>query len=215
AEQADHPLRSACHRDWLDGLEAEAGNLAAAVLWYLAHDPVRLPHLFRVLWLFWELRDHMNEARAWVAQLLPAAASLDSQARAELLWTATATANELHDDPAALAASQALAPLLTEIDDPYLRAMSQLIIAMTLPISGDCDGALQGLLASLGELRKQDEPYWTAVAALSAGYLETAAGLHSDALPHVREGRELAERFSFSWLAAWSRIELGTLEVEQ
>ena len=29
------------------------GNLAAAVRWYLAHDPGPLPHLFRVLWLFW------------------------------------------------------------------------------------------------------------------------------------------------------------------
>jgi predicted ATPase len=214
-EQADRPLRCASHQEWLERLEAEAGNLAAAVRWYLAHEPGRLPHLFRVLWSFWELRDHMNEARAWVAQLLPAASSLDSQAHAELLWTATATANELHDDPAALAASQDLAPLLAEIDDSYLRAMSQLIIAMTMPIRGDFDGALQGLLASLGELRKQDEPYWTAVAALSAGYMETAAGRYSDALSHVREARELAERFGYSWLAAWSRIELGTLEVEQ
>ena len=215
AEQADRPLRCASHVDWLGRLEAEAGNLGAAVRWHLTHDPVPLPHLFRVLWLFWELRDHMNEARAWVAQLQPAAGSLDARAHAELLWTATATANELHDDPAALAASQDLAPLLTAIDDPYLSTLSRLMIAMTLPISGDFDGALRGLLTSLAELRSQNEPYWTAVAALSAGYLETAAGRYSDALDHVREARELAERFGYSWLAAWSRIELGMLTVQQ
>jgi len=215
AEQADRPLRRANHLDWLERLEAEAGNLAATVRWYLAHDQVPLPHLFRVLWLFWELRDHLNEARAWVAQLLPAASSLDTQAHAELLWTATATANELHDDPAALAASQDLAPLLANIDDSHLCTLSHLIIAMTLPISGDFDGALQGVLASLGELRKQDEPYWTAVAALGAGYMETAAGRYSEALDHAREAGELAERFGYSWLAAWSRIQLGTLDVLQ
>ena len=63
AEQADRPLRGAGQSEWLERLEAEAGNLAAAVRWYLAHDPGPLPHLFRVLWLFWFLRDHLGEAR--------------------------------------------------------------------------------------------------------------------------------------------------------
>jgi predicted ATPase len=40
AEQADRPLRTAGPSEWLD---AEAGNLAAAVRWYLAHDPAPLP----------------------------------------------------------------------------------------------------------------------------------------------------------------------------
>jgi hypothetical protein len=80
AERADRPLRGTGHREWLERLEAEAGNLAAAVRWSLADDPTPLPRLFRVLWLFWELRDHMGEARAWVGQLLPAGGSLDPQA---------------------------------------------------------------------------------------------------------------------------------------
>jgi predicted ATPase len=39
AEQADRPLRGADQGEWLERLDAEAGNLAAAVRWYLAHDP--------------------------------------------------------------------------------------------------------------------------------------------------------------------------------
>ena len=62
AEQADRPLRRAGQGEWVERLQAEAGNLAAAVHWYLAHDPGPLPHLFRVLWLFWELRDNLGEA---------------------------------------------------------------------------------------------------------------------------------------------------------
>jgi predicted ATPase len=57
AEQADRPLRGAGPSVWLERLDVEAGNLAAAVRWYLAHDPEPLPHLFRVLWLFWLQRD--------------------------------------------------------------------------------------------------------------------------------------------------------------
>jgi len=36
AEQADRPLRGAGQSEWLERLEAEAGNLAGAVRWYLA-----------------------------------------------------------------------------------------------------------------------------------------------------------------------------------
>src|SRR5262249_36887041 len=45
-ERADRPLRSAPHREWLTRLEHEAGNVAAAVHWYLDHDTERLAHLF-------------------------------------------------------------------------------------------------------------------------------------------------------------------------
>ena len=76
-------------RSGWSGCEAEAGNLAAAVRWYLAHDPGPLPHLFRVLWLFWLQRDLQGQAQSWVEQFRPAA-TLDPQARAELAWVAAA-----------------------------------------------------------------------------------------------------------------------------
>ena len=45
AERADPALRGADHGQCLERLEAEAGNLAAAVGWYLSHDRGLLPHL--------------------------------------------------------------------------------------------------------------------------------------------------------------------------
>src|SRR6476620_5624655 len=60
AEQADRPLRAA-QADTVERMDAEAGNVAAAVRWHLAHDPAPLPHLFRVLWPFWFLRGHPDE----------------------------------------------------------------------------------------------------------------------------------------------------------
>ena len=215
AEQDDRPLHGAGHREWLVRLEAEAGNLAAAVRWYLAYDRVPLPHLFRVLWLFWELRDHLGEARAWVGQILPAAGSLDPVARAEMLWTAAATGVEVGDDQAALAARERLAPLLDGIGDPFLHAACQLIMAWTSGIVGDFDGALREASAGLEQLRSQDEPFWTALAAYSVGLVEMTIGRHDDALRHLTEARDLAERFDNPWLASASRIYLGTLAVAQ
>src|SRR5262249_50197008 len=72
AGQADRPLRGSGRSEWMERLQAESGNLAAAVRWYLAHDPGPLPHLFRVLWLFWTQQDLQREAWSWVEQLLPA-----------------------------------------------------------------------------------------------------------------------------------------------
>ena len=84
--------------------------------WYLAHDPALLPHAFRVLWPFWFLGDHINEARVWVDELLAAAPVLGPPARAELEWAAMATANEVGDDAAALAARQRLQALLDTVE---------------------------------------------------------------------------------------------------
>ena len=215
AERADRPLRGAGQREWLERLEAEAGNLAAAARWYLAHDSTPLPHLFRVLWPFWSLRDHLGEARTWVGQLLPAADSLGPQARAELLWTATVTAGEVGDDASALAARQALGPLLDQIEDPLLHAVCQLAMAWSSPITGDFDSALQAASATLHELRGQDEPLWTALAAFTAGSTELAVGRHRDAARHLRQARDLTEQFGTTWLAAGSRAQMGILAVEQ
>jgi predicted ATPase len=213
AEQADRPLRSPGASEGRERLQAEAGNLAAAVRWYLAHDRGPLPHLFRVLWLFWTQQDLEREAWPWVQQLLPAAGTLDPQARAELAWAAAVLAVDTGDDAAALAARQRLAPLLAGISDPFLHAVAQLAIAWTLPIAGDFDEALREAAASLEELEGQDEPVFTGMAAFTAGSLEMALGRYDDAMRHLLEARDLAERTGGDWLAAGPRVQLGILAV--
>ena len=212
AEQADRPLRDTGRGEWLERLDAEAGNLAAGVHWYLAHEPGPVPHLFRVLWLFWLQRDLEGQARSWVEQFRPAG-PLDLQARAELAWVAAVMAVDTGDDTAALAAGQRLAPLLAGIQDPFLRAVCQLAMAWSLPITGDLDGALREAAVSLEELRGQDEPVLTAITAFTAGSLEMALGRYDDALCYLREARDLADACGGDWFAAGSRVQLGILAV--
>ena len=139
----------------------------------------------------WGLRDHLGEARSWIDQLLPTADSLEPHARAELLWTAAVTALEVvGEDQATPATSQRLESLLARIrDDPYMHTVSQMAIAGIAAVVGDFDGALRGELACLEELRGQDEPYWTTVAIITSGLLETAMGRHEAAVGHLREAR--------------------------
>jgi predicted ATPase len=213
AEQADRPLRSPDETEGLERLQAEAGNLAAAVRWYLAHDSGRLPHLIRVLWLFWTQQDLEREAWSWVQQLLPAARTLDPQARAELAWAAAVLAVDTGDDAAALAARKRLAPLLAGISDPFLHAVAQLAMAWTLPIAGDFDRALREAAVSLEELRGQDEPVFMWLAAFTVGSVEIALGRYDDASRHLGEARDLAERYGGDLLAAGPRVQLGILAV--
>ena len=213
AEQADRPLRRRPgESEWLERLRAEAGNLAAAVRWYLALDRGPLPHLFRVLWLFWTQGDLEREAWSWVEQL-PASGTLDPQGRAELAWAAAVLAVDAGDDTAAVAARQCLAPLLSGISDTFLHAVAQLAMAWTSPIAGDLEGALREAAVSLEELRGQDEPVFMELAAFTAGSLEMALGRYDEALPHLREARDLADRIGGDWLAAGPRVQLGILAV--
>ena len=213
AEQADRPLRGPGRREWMERLDAEAGNLAAAVRWYLAHDIGPLPHLFRILYLFWSQRDLGREALSWVEQLLPGFGTLDPLSRAELASTAAVLAVDIGDDAAALAARQRLAPLLPGIQDPFLHAVARLAMAWTLPVADDYDGALREAAASLEELRGQDEPIFTAMAEFTNGSVDMALGRYDDALRHLREAREGAERVGGGWLTAGSPVQLGILDV--
>jgi len=78
-------------------------------------------------------------------------------------------------------------------------------------VVGDFQGALRTELACLEELRGQDEPYWTTVAVLTVGLVETAMGRPEDALGHLREARALAGRFDHGGLSAWAQVQLGIL----
>jgi ATP/maltotriose-dependent transcriptional regulator MalT len=117
------------------------------------------------------------------------------------------------DDPAALAFHRRLGPLLERIDDPFLHAVCLLAMAWASAITGDLQGARREALASVEQLRAQDEPFWRARAVGSLGSVETAVGHYDDALRHLREARDLAERFDYVWVAAWARVYLGTLAV--
>ena len=213
AEQSDRPLRRPGRGEWMKRLGAEAGNLAATVRWFLAHDRGPLPHLFRILYLFWSQRDLGREAWSWVEQLLPDIGTLDPLAQAELAWVAAVLAGDIGDDAAALAARQRLAPLLPGTQDPFLHAVARLATAWTLPVTDDYDGTLREATASLEELRGQNEPLFTAMAEFTIGSVDMALGRYDDALRHLREAREGAERVGGDWLAAGSRVQLGILDV--
>ena len=112
--------------------------------WYFDHDVTALPHLFRVLWLFWQMGDRMPEGRQWIDQLRLRADELSGGEQAELLFNAAVTAVEVGDDDSALAAVETIREFDGQVGDPTLDSALQLAVSWTLPILDDFDGAVAG-----------------------------------------------------------------------
>ena len=197
---------------WADRLGVEEENLRVAIRWCFAHDITPLPHMFRVLYLFWQMRDRMTEGRAWIDELRPRADSLDSNARAEVLFTWAVTALEVGDDASALAAIDAIERFDGPVDDPHLQSALQLAVAWTLPIRDDFDGALEAASDALDGFRRRDEPY-VAFAELTVGMLEMTLGRADSARSHLERVDELGSRYGNNWLEAAARTQLASLAV--
>ncbi|MBB3084009.1 DUF4062 domain-containing protein [Geodermatophilus sabuli] len=209
-ENADWPAQR--QGEWAERLRTEEENLRVAIRWFLTHDIAPLPHLFRILWLFWQMRGRMPEARAWIGELRSRADALDDRARAELLFTSAVTAVEVGDDDSALAAVDGLRRLQGRIDDPYLESAAQLALSWILPLVDDVDGALRTASTALDGFRRQHEPF-QAFAALTVGMAEMALGRDEAARAHLTEVDELGGQFDNDWLRSTARTQLAALAV--
>ena len=198
--------------DWVDRLRVDEENIRAAVQWYFAHDVTAMPHLFRVLWLFWQMGDRMPEGRQWIDQLRLRADELTDAEQAELLFNAAVTAVEVGDDDSALAAVEAIRQWDGRIEDPTLDSALQLAISWTLPILDDFDGALQAATTALAGLRRSNDPLGS-FALLTVGMLEMALGQDDSARAHLSEVDELGSQFGNNWLESSARTQLAMLAV--
>ncbi len=198
--------------EWAERLGVEEENLRVAIRWCFAHDISPLPHMFRVLWLFWQMRDRMTEGRAWVDELRPRVDTLDDHAWAEVLFTWAVTAVEVGDDASALAAIDAIERFDGAVDDPHLESALQLAVAWTRPIRDDFDGALTAASAALAGFRRRDEPF-VAFAELTVGMLEMTLGRTDSARLHLERVDDLGSRYGNNWLEASARTQLASLAV--
>jgi predicted ATPase len=207
-ENADWPAER--HAEWAERWRTDEENLRIAIRWFLTHDIAPLPHIFRILWLFWQMRGRMPEGRAWIDELRLRADALDDRAQAELLFTSAVTAVEVGDDDRALAAVEGIERLEGRIDDPYLESAAQLAVSWILPIGDDFDGALQAASTALDGFRQQNEPFM-AFAALTVGMLEMTLGSDDAARASLTEVNELGGQFGNSWLESAARTQLASL----
>jgi ATP/maltotriose-dependent transcriptional regulator MalT len=193
-------------------LRTEEGNLGVAIRWFFTHDIATLPHIFHILWLFWQMRDRMPEGRAWIQELMLRADELEVRGHTEVLLLSAATAVEVGDDDGAQVAVEEIERLEGRIDDPFLESAAQLAVSWILPIVDDIDGALQAASTALDGFRQQNDPFmgW---AALTVGVLEITLGRHDAAWQCLTEADELGGQLGNKWLESAARTQLASLAV--
>ena len=209
-ENADWPTER--QAEWAEQLRTEEENLRVAIRWFLTNDITPLPHIFRILWLFWQMRGRMPEGRAWNKEVQRRAEELDDHARAELLFTSAVTAVEVGDDESALAAVEGLERLQGGVDDPFLESAAHLAVSWIRPIVDDLDGALEAASTALEGFRRQNEPFM-AFAALTVGMTEMALDRDEPARAHLTEVNQLGGQFDNNWLESTARTQLAWLAV--
>ena len=209
-ENAEWPAER--QAEWGERLRTEEGNLGVAVRWFFTHDIAPLPHIFFILWLFWQMRDRMPEGRAWIQELMLRADELEVRGHTELLLISAGTAVEVGDDDGAQAAVEGIERLEGRIDDPFLESAAQLAVSWILPIVDDFDGALQAASTALDGFRQQNEPFmgW---AALTVGVLEMTLGRYDAAREYLTEANELGGQLGNKWLESAARTQLASLAV--
>ena len=216
AQTAERPLRQQRWNEWAQKLQSERLNIATAARWFVQHQPDQLPHLFRAMLPLWTLHaEILSEAQAWVERTLRDTGTEDAESLVELLLASTVTAGETSGGEKVLTARERLAPLLDSVDDPYLHAVSTLALAWTAAVAVDIDEARREAGLALAELRRQDEPLWTAIALITVAAIQSVTGQYDDGLRHLTEARDLGQRFDNDRIIAAATVQLGTTVARQ
>jgi len=93
AETAEPLLRGPAQVPWVERLEADHGNLSAAMRWLIDHgDLVAAARLGYALWVFLWMRGHFSEGQGWMDQILAQCSPTPSVTRAQALLVASVLA---------------------------------------------------------------------------------------------------------------------------
>jgi predicted ATPase/class 3 adenylate cyclase/DNA-binding CsgD family transcriptional regulator len=92
AEDAGRHLLTGCHRDWLEALDPEAANLAAAIEHALRSEPAVALRLCAALYRWWWARGRVAEAELAYSRSLEACADREPALRARVLHARAAIA---------------------------------------------------------------------------------------------------------------------------
>lgn len=189
AEQAWPAFRRRAGQEpWLDRLEAERGNLRAALTWLDERgDAAGLLRLAGALSWFWYIRGPLGEGRSWLGRAL---AIQDAEppwaSRARAMVGAGLLAHFQGDDARARTWLEASLAGSSALDDPWLLAFARLLMGMVEEDHGAYHLAEAHFAEALALFRAADD--WSN-AALTLTHLGVAAWGHGD----VRRAAALCE----------------------
>ena len=189
AQTAQPQLTGPDQSVWLDRLQADAGNLRAALSWCLASGQgTAALYLCAALWRFWWVR-HVSEGRRLLASALAAGTTAPPDARATALFGAGMLAWSQADLPAAKSLYEQSLAFRRSLAAPGEVAETLNALAIVLHLEHKPDQAQAAYEESLELSQRQGDDWGTAnalaglaVLARDRGELHQAAALHNRSL---------------------------------
>ena len=179
-EQARSGLAGPLHASWLARLEAEHGNIRAALRWSIDSEETAIGlRLGGLLWRFWWRRGHLSEGRQWLAELLarPGAVTRD-HLRGDALVSAGLLALWHGDYDAARSLLAEGCAIGQEIQDQSIVAYARTFLGRVARDQGDDHLARSFGTDSVARFRQLDDNWGLG---LALHFLGLAEDLHTPA----------------------------------
>ncbi len=212
AEEAASRLEGTDQRRWFDRLAVERPDLLAALAWAATgaapDDALRLA---AALGRFWEVRGHVGEGRAWLAQALAVAPFASAGVRSRA-WVAAATLAQRQGDVAAARAAHHEALTLARAGGDVAGEASALHgLGLLDALGGDASSARSRYLNSLAIGRQLGAPSIVATALANLGWLSYNQSDLPAARTMLEESLRIQRSEGLGYGAAWSCYFLGRL----
>ncbi|WP_173052815.1 BTAD domain-containing putative transcriptional regulator [Phytohabitans houttuyneae] len=212
--RARRALRGAQQPVWLRRLEAEHGNIRAALEWSIERgDAGTAVRLAGSLYPLWDRHGHYREGRAWLARALELPAEVPALVRARALDSAAGLAAIQGDLPAAAAEAEESARLSREAGDGAGAARALTTSGLAAFYAGDNPRAVRVLEESVRRARAAGDRGQAGFALMYLSATALARGDWAEAVRRCDEGepelRAVGDPEGLAWIdicrsgAAW------------
>jgi non-specific serine/threonine protein kinase len=195
---------------WFDRMQAEAGNVRAALEWCLAVPREAAAGLAVVsdLWLSWETRGHLSDGR-WLGEALLDAVAEPTPVRARGLWVAGYLALVQGDAAAAGPLLRESLELGTSLGDAEAVAFAHQLLGRCALFAMDLDEADRLSADGLARHRAREAPGHVSLALVQLAVVASVRGELDRAAALYEQADELCAGIGERWNRSYVRWGLG------
>jgi predicted ATPase/class 3 adenylate cyclase/DNA-binding XRE family transcriptional regulator len=210
AQAAQPRLDTDQQEPWLDRLEAEHGNLRAALAWAIERGETELAvRLSTALWRFWEMRGYFTEGRRWLSTVLDQSHEMDAALQAAAYSAAGTMAYHQRDHAQAIQWHQHALDLYRSLDDTHGIAFSLNNLGVQWLEQGDFAPAMQHLTESLVLTQQLGQTRTSAYTRHNMAEMARWQGDYMQAAELYTESLAVLRTLGDHWAACYSLVGLG------
>jgi tetratricopeptide (TPR) repeat protein len=212
--QAAPELTGPNQQQWLDQLQAEAGNLHAALAWSLSVGQSQAAlRLASALWRFWWVRGFLSDGRRMLSEALALAGEVPTAERAAALFGAGMLAWAQGEATAARAIFEQCLPLRRMLGSRGEIAETLNGLALTLHAAGEDAAAQSAYEESLRLYRAVDDRWGSANPLAGIATIARARGEWQRAVELLAESLQLRRERGDQHGSARSLYDIGVVQL--